>query len=603
MNHPCLLYTPNSGNTYYFRSKIPTDLVDYFNGLKEFRLSLKCAIKSRAIRTVKILSEKVSTLYQEIRQGMKSLEIEDIKEILRIEIRKQILHAHHVDLGTNKWDDSGVEKSLDSIQKKETNLKDVLKLDLKSYQREVDEKLEGILSSMDIRVEKDSVDYKTLRNHFIDLYLLRHDWMRELVEKTGKTDDQFRRDAEVKLGMPLFPDMSWMPEDAPKFPVNPNPSESTQTVQTPVKTTIAPILQKNTGETLSVSSKRYFDRKRVAGRRVKSITSDESIVSDFIEIVGDIGSASLSKQVVSDYIDVQTKLPPNRKKSPQYRDLSIQQLLELNLPDKETQTPQNINKRLTKLSSFGNWGVRQGLLNANPFRDMKLEVKKQLTQSKPFSIADLRDILKPEIYLDWTVNYKHSIYNEGGAKNQMPYYWIFPLGILSGLRTNEMCQLRLSDIRKENGVWFMHVEESEQTRVKTENAIRKVPVHPQLIDLGFIDYVGNLKRKRKDRVFWELTQTRDGYAKQVSRHYNEKYLPAVGVWEKRVKVLYCTRHTFINCLYSKKVDENVIKSLVGHEKEFTMKHYGGDPFTSERLLKEISKVSYSGIKWDRLKVV
>ena len=525
-----LVYARKSGDTYYFRSFIPKDLIDHFGGLREFRLSLKCAIKSRSVKITRVLSKIVSKIYEEIRQGMKSLEIEDIKEILRIEIRKQILHAHHVDLGTNKWDDSGVEKSLDSIQKKETNIKDVLKSDLKSYQREVDEKLEGILSSMDIRVEKDSVDYKTLRNHFIDLYLLRHDWMRELVEKTGKTDDQFRRDAEVKLGMPLFPDMSWMPEDAPKFPVNPNPSESTQTVQTPVKTTIAPILQKKTGETLSVSSKRYFDRKRVAGRRVKSITSDESIVSDFIEIVGDIGSASLSKQVVSDYIDVQTKLPPNRKKSPQYRDLSIQQLLELNLPDKETQTPQNINKRLTKLSSFGNWGVRQGLLNANPFRDMKLEVKKQLTQSKPFSIADLRDILKPEIYLDWTVNYKHSIYNEGGAKNQMPYYWIFPLGILSGLRTNEMCQLRLSDIRKENGVWFMHVEESEQTRVKTENAIRKVPVHPQLIDLGFIDYVGNLKRKRKDRVFWELTQTRDGYAKQVSRHYNEKYLPAVGVW-------------------------------------------------------------------------
>ena len=122
-------------------------------------------------------------------------------------------------------------------------------------------------------------------------------------------------------------------------------------------------------------------------------------------------------------------------------------------------------------------------------------------------------------------------------------------------------------------------------------------------ELGFIDFVGKLRRKKKDRVFWELTQTRDGYAKRVSRHFNEKYLPAVGVWEKNVKVLYCTRHTFINCLYSKGVEENVIKALVGHEKEFTMKHYGGDPFTSERLLKEISKVSYSGLKWDRLKVV
>ena len=252
-NSQFLIYARKSGDTYYFRSYIPKDLIDHFSGLREFRLSLKCAIKSRSVKITRVLSKIVSKIYEEIRQGMKSLEIEDIKEILRIEIRKQILHAHHVDLGTNKWDDSGVEKSLDSIQKKETNLKDVLKSDLKSYQREVDEKLEGILSSMDIRVEKDSVDYKTLRNHFIDLYLLRHDWMRELVEKTGKTDDQFRKDAELEFGIELFPDIS-------------NHTESTQTAQTPVKTTIAPVLQKNTGETLSVSSKRYFDRKSVAGR-------------------------------------------------------------------------------------------------------------------------------------------------------------------------------------------------------------------------------------------------------------------------------------------------------------------------------------------------
>ena len=149
-NSQFLIYARKSGDTYYFRSYIPKDLIDHFSGLREFRLSLKCAIKSRSVKITRVLSKIVSKIYEEIRQGMKSLEIEDIKEILRIEIRKQILHAHHVDLGTNKWDDSGVEKSLGSIQKKETNLKDVLKLDLKSYQDEVDEKLEGILSSMDI---------------------------------------------------------------------------------------------------------------------------------------------------------------------------------------------------------------------------------------------------------------------------------------------------------------------------------------------------------------------------------------------------------------------------------------------------------------------
>ena len=119
------------------------------------------------------------------------------------------------------------------------------------------------------------------------------------------------------------------------------------------------------------------------------------------------------------------------------------------------------------------------------------------------------------------------------------------------------------------GTWFIFVEDSEETKVKTEKAIRKVPVHPQLIDLGFVDYVTAQKKSKRDRLFWELSEDRDGFASHVSRHYNERFLPAVGVWKKYTKVLYCTRHTFINKLYSEMVDENVIKTLVGHEKEFT----------------------------------
>ena len=73
--HMSLLTFPNSGNTYYFRSFIPTDLIEYFGGVKEFRISLKCAIKSRSIRTSKILDKEVSQIFDEIRQGMKSLDI------------------------------------------------------------------------------------------------------------------------------------------------------------------------------------------------------------------------------------------------------------------------------------------------------------------------------------------------------------------------------------------------------------------------------------------------------------------------------------------------------------------------------------------------
>ena len=148
----------------------------------------------------------------------------------------------------------------------------------------------------------------------------------------------------------------------------------------------------------------------------------------------------------------------------------------------------------------------------------------------------------------------------------------------------------------------MNIRESDETKIKTQSSERIIPVHSQLIKLRFHEYVKTLRDMGKDRVFWELKKTRDGYSKQVSRHYNERYLPALGVQKKNQKVLYCTRHTFINKLYSEKVDENVIKTLVGHEKEFTMKHYGGDPFAPERLLEEISKVNYSGINWKKLKI-
>ena len=592
-----LLTFPNSGNTYYFRSRIPIDLIEHFGGLSEFRVSLKCAIKSRSIRTSKILDKIVSKIFDEIRQGMKSLDIDDIKEILRIEIRKQILFTHHIFEGTNRWSETGVEKSLESVKLKESKLKETLDSTLKTYQSEVDSKLEGILKSLDIEVDRDSINFKKLRNKFIDLYVLRYDWVKELLNESGKTDEDFRLNAQQKLGLVLFPELTNGTDKKNAFARN---THLQPVIENYAPEPIEPYLVQQVG-LLSSNIKTFIDRKKIEGKIIKEVESDRVILEEFVEIVGDFDFSRVTKKEVSYYIDVQTKLPPNRKKSPKYRDLTIKEVMELNLNQKETQTQQNINKKLSKLSVLGNWGVRQGLLLNNPFSGMKFSVKKQPNKREPFTKEELRKILKPETYHSWSINFTHPFRKER-VSNQMPYYWVFLLGIFSGMRTNEMCQIRVIDIKKVDKIWFMFVEDSEETKVKTENAIRKVPVHPQLIELGFIDYVGTLKKQKKGRVFWELTEDRDGFASHLSRHYNQRVLPNLGVWKKYTKVLYCTRHTFINKLYTERVDENVIKVLVGHEKGFTMKQYGGEPFTPERLLEDISKVNYSGINWKKLKI-
>ena len=71
---------------------IPYDLIRYLDGVRNFRFSLKYAITSRPIRITKVFGVKFSSLFEDIRIGMESLDIEKYKKILRIEIRKQILH-------------------------------------------------------------------------------------------------------------------------------------------------------------------------------------------------------------------------------------------------------------------------------------------------------------------------------------------------------------------------------------------------------------------------------------------------------------------------------------------------------------------------------
>jgi|TARA_B110000116_G_scaffold220945_1_gene199261 hypothetical protein len=60
---------------------------------------------------------------------------------------------------------------------------------------------------------------------------------------------------------------------------------------------------------------------------------------------------------------------------------------------------------------------------------------------------------------------------------------------------------------------MIYVEDTKDTNVKSYASIRNVPVHPQLINLGFIEYIAKHRRKKKERIFWELTKTRDGYIK------------------------------------------------------------------------------------------
>ena len=178
MYHPHLTPRKSGKKTYFhFRVRIPLDLIPTFSGRKEFQISLKDVNNKDSLLVSVLLQTLSEQLFSEIRSGMKILSVEDVKEILRVEVRKSILHSKQVNLGTNKYDPEKVEDSLKSVSTREEKMKQKLKDDLKTYEGMLDEKLNKILQSLDIEFDNNSINYLQLRTHFIDLYLLRFNFI------------------------------------------------------------------------------------------------------------------------------------------------------------------------------------------------------------------------------------------------------------------------------------------------------------------------------------------------------------------------------------------------------------------------------------------
>ena len=190
---------------YQFRCIIPNDLEETFS-TKEFRLSLKSSLYSQS----KIISTNLYNLsqfiFREVREGkMKDITLEDVKNILRVEVRKSLLHIHHYELGTNIYDEDKLNESISKIDNEEEKIKDGLKKN--NYKETIEligNEIDKILITQNLEPNKNNIEYKGLVRRWIDLKLIRQNWKRDLLTDSGKTDEDFRNEIDEKWKLGLF---------------------------------------------------------------------------------------------------------------------------------------------------------------------------------------------------------------------------------------------------------------------------------------------------------------------------------------------------------------------------------------------------------------
>ena len=543
----------------YYRNFIPKDLQIRFGGKGDFRLSLRYVRKEDTQILCLKLKQITDLLFTEIRNGMKSLSLDDIKEILRIEVRKQIKHTQHFYLGTNVFDKEQTKQSLDVVSTRETKMKEDLSgKNIKEYEKELDKKLDGILSSLNIEIETNSINYKNLRRQFIQLYLLRFDWIRTLIKETGKFDeDSFRSEVDKRLGISLFPDL-----------LNQNELPQSHSVgsTTPHNSLLSTPISK--GLELFIGEKEDIREK----------TEDEirNSVKFLTECFGDIPIGDITKEksnIIKSHIK---NYPKNRTKNPKYRDNDFHSLMKMKIPQQDIIHLTTINKHLGNLSSFMIWCVNNGYCNTNPFTGMKIKQKKSPRDERDrFSEKELKEIFSKQNYLHLTKVEKDS-YSK---------YWVPLIGCFTGMRCGEICSLYLDNVKEikgnhRNKRWCFDILEEPNRpdkKLKNQSSRRIVPIHDTLIDLGFIDFIKLLKKDpERKRVFEELEYREGTYIRSISRFWNNRYLPLLGIKTGK-NGFHSFRHSFIDTLKQLGVEPHFINELVGHSQgDISSDRYGNN---------------------------
>lgn len=171
-------------------------------------------------------------------------------------------------------------------------------------------------------------------------------------------------------------------------------------------------------------------------------------------------------------------------------------------------------------------------------------------------------------------------------------FWIPLIGLYTGARLNEICQLYVDDIRKENGISYFNITRDRPDQfTKNTQSIRKVPIHSKLIELGFLDFVKEVKKSKKDRIFYSLTfQKKNHYAGSSSTAYG-RYLDKIGITD-RSKVFHSFRHNIETILAHKKVPQSMINAMCGWKNKSIPELNYLDKYPLSVLQKEMESLQY-----------
>ena len=528
------------GNTYYFRSRLP----DYSG---EIRISLKTSDLKKAVNACKLATERLDSI---LSGNWQMIPLQEIRRMIADSLIRENLEDREMLLASygRLCEHSRLDGANDMLKLAQFIERALLENDLSA--------MNATLSANSLLqgIEHDSNDvFRTAREYLrAQLYLART-----------------RR--EELLGQ--------------RFSTTYSEQDYNEILNGNYRTA-AEIMEAETILTLGELFARYHaEKSTVWGDSMRdSVKSTFETFMEYFSPETDI--KAIKHQNLLDFRDgVLRKLPPNRKSSPSLRDIPLAELLASY--SGETLSVKTVNLMTDKIKAFFIWCHDHEYIDRNPAKNLKLPLgHKVSSERKPFSTDDLKNIF--------------ANLREDRLHGWKPFkLWIPLIALYSGARENEICQLQIDNIFNSGGIPCIEItdETDANARLKTESSKRIIPVHPVLVQLGFLGFVlerrkhSRSKRLEAKRLWLSLEfKAKYGYAHDFQKffgRFNRRYITT-----DEKKVFHSFRHSFTNNLKQQGVQESMVAEIVGHSvNSMTFSRYGKE-FNPALMLESMKKLDY-----------
>ncbi|WP_412033142.1 DUF6538 domain-containing protein [Nitratireductor aquimarinus] len=592
-----LSYLFRRGASYYARIRVPLDLIDAV-GRKELVKALGTKEASEAKRLLWPVVESWNRQFDDIR-ARRELTDDDKADATWQHYTGTLERDEQTRLSMSAATDieAATEKAVARVQREGTDLSDPLaaldaSLDIMvlKQRRALDEQARRV--KLD-HMRKHLVEGETaLINHEVDNYIDRN----KLLINPISPD---RADLARKLMRAEI--------EALEAALKRDKGDYTHTPADPI---VKPAIgtsreQAKRGETIMELFEQY------AVENPKNITTDtiNQARRDIGSFVATVGSTCpvhrIDKKAVREWKALLMKLPVKATETKEFAGMTLAQIVRHNQKiGKPIVTPRTVNRYLSSLGAFCKWLVAHGYLDQNPTADMALAKEKKIS-TLPFTSDQLNTLFKSPLFTGCqSADEWRNIAKPGNVRIRDHRYWVPLVMLFSGARPAEIAQLAVADVRQEHGHWVFDItEEGEGDKsVKTVGSARIVPVHPELIRLGFVKYRDGMDAAGHSRLFPEAKRNDRGQMiAELSREFG-RYLTRIKMKTGRGLSLYSFRHGAADALRRAGYLNDQFGFILGHTPG--SKVTGGYGILPQGMLEQrvelVNSIAYPGLMIDHL---